>query len=379
MLLFEDNNASHFAKIKVIGVGGGGSNAVNRMIGNNLTGVEFAAVNTDLQALSSSKAETLLQIGPKITKGLGAGGNPEMGRKAAEESKAEIEALLDGVDMVFVTAGMGGGTGTGAAPVIAKLARERGALTIGVVTRPFGFEGRRRAQQAEMGISDLKESVDTLITIPNDKLLQIVDKKTSMQDAFMLADDVLRQGVQGISDLISKPALINLDFADVKSIMSDAGSAWMGIGQSNGDNKAVEAATKAISSSMLETSIKGAKGILLSITGSANMSLLEANDAAKYIYDVADPDAQIIFGVGIDESLEDTIRVTVIATGFDSRSPVTMERNSVNLNINPTAGPIHTPSLDQPDGAVIREPKAPKLNFDDLDLPTFLRRENRGK
>lgn len=370
MLLFEDSNASQFAKIKVIGVGGGGSNAVNRMIKNNLTGVEFSAVNTDLQALKLSGAETVLQIGPKITKGLGAGGNPEIGRKAAEESKAEIESLLDGADMVFVTAGMGGGTGTGAAPVIARLARERGALTIGVVTRPFGFEGRRRAQQAEMGIADLKENVDTLITIPNDKLLQIVDKKTSMQDAFIMADEVLRQGVQGISDLISKPAMINLDFADVKSIMSDAGSAWMGIGQANGDNRAVEAATKAISSSMLETSVKGAKGILLSITGSPNMGLLEANDAAKYIYEVADPDAQIIFGVGVDESLEDTVRVTVIATGFDSRNPVTVDRGGSS---------IQTTSLEQPGGAVIKEPKAPKLNFDDLDLPTFLRRENRSK
>ena len=293
-LFFEDNSASQFAKIKVIGIGGGGSNAVNRMIKHNLCGVDFVAVNTDLQALGYSGAETVLQIGPKITKGLGAGGNPDTGKKAAEESRSEIEALLDGVDMVFVTAGMGGGTGTGAAPMIAAMAKEKGALTVGVVTKPFGFEGRRRAQQAEMGISDLKNSVDTLITIPNDKLLQIVDKKTTMQDAFMMADDVLRQGVQGISDLISKPALINLDFADVKAIMSDAGSAWMGIGTAHGEAKAVDAAANAISSSMLETSIKGAKGILLSITGATSMSLLEANDAAKYIYEVADPDAQII-------------------------------------------------------------------------------------
>ncbi len=362
MLLFEDNLSSQFAKIKVIGIGGGGSNAVNRMIKNNLTGVDFVAVNTDLQALGYSGAETVLQIGPKITKGLGAGGNPEVGKKAAEESRAEIEAILDGVDMVFVTAGMGGGTGTGAAPVIASLAKAQGALTVGVVTKPFGFEGRRRAQQAELGISELKNSVDTLITIPNDKLLQIVDKKTTMQDAFIIADDVLRQGVQGISDLISKPALINLDFADVKSIMSNAGSAWMGIGQSNGENKAVEAATKAISSSMLETSIKGAKGILLSITGSENMSLLEANDSAKYIYEVADPDAQIIFGVGIDPELEDAIRVTVIATGFEARNPVTIN------SARPGKGRFN-PDVED---AVLKP-----ITFDDLELPTFLRREGK--
>ncbi|NLF80103.1 MAG: cell division protein FtsZ, partial [Clostridia bacterium] len=247
MLQFEDSQNSPFAKIKVVGIGGGGNNAVNRMITQNLTGVDFVAVNTDLQALSFSGAETVLQIGPKLTKGLGAGGNPEVGKKAAEESRSEIESMLAGADMVFITAGMGGGTGTGAAPVIAGVAKGMGALTVGVVTKPFGFEGRRRAQQAEMGISDLKASVDTLITIPNDKLLQIVDKKTTMHDAFMMADDVLRQGVQGISDLISKPALINLDFADVKAIMSDAGSAWMGIGYSSGDSKAVDAATAAIS------------------------------------------------------------------------------------------------------------------------------------
>ena len=361
MLQFEDNHENQFAKIKVIGIGGGGSNAVNRMIKNNLTGVDFVAVNTDLQALGYSGAETVLQIGPKLTKGLGAGGNPEVGKKAAEESRAEIEMILEGADMVFVTAGMGGGTGTGAAPVIASIAKGLGALTVGVVTRPFGFEGRRRAQQAEMGISELKSSVDTLITIPNDKLLQIVDKKTTMQDAFMMADDVLRQGVQGISDLISKPALINLDFADVKSIMSDAGSAWMGIGSSSGESKAVEAATAAISSSMLETSIKGAKGILLSITGSSNMSLLEANDAAKYIYEVADPDAQIIFGVGVDDDLEDSIKVTVIATGFDSRNPVTVNPGRPKSKFAPTVQDV------------VLKP----LALDDIDLPTFLRKERK--
>ena len=358
MLQFEDNNNSQFAKIKVIGIGGGGNNAVNRMIKHNLSGVDFIAVNTDQQALSFSSAETVTQIGPKLTKGLGAGGNPEIGKKAAEESRAEIEAMLEGSDMVFITAGMGGGTGTGAAPIVASVAKGMGALTVGVVTKPFGFEGRRRAQQAELGISELKNSVDTLITIPNDKLLQIVDKKTTMQEAFALADDVLRQGVQGISDLISKPALINLDFADVKSVMSDAGSAWMGIGFAKGDTKAVDAATAAISSSMLETSIKGAKGILLSITGSSNLSLLEANDAAKYIYEVADPDAQIIFGVGVDDDLEDAIKVTVIATGFESRNPVTIE-------------PIRAKGKGTGVNDVVIKP----LSLDDIDLPTFFRKD----
>ena len=356
--MFDDAQLGDFAKIKVLGIGGGGSNAVNRMINNNLTGVEFVALNTDKQALNFSNAPTVLQIGPKLTKGLGAGGNPEVGRKAAEESKTELSALLDGVDMVFVTAGMGGGTGTGAAPVVAALARDVGALTVGVVTKPFGFEGRRRAQQAEMGISELKQNVDTLITIPNDKLLQIVDKKTTMQNAFMIADDVLRQGVQGISDLISKPALINLDFADVKSIMKEAGSAWMGIGMGYGENKAVEAAENAISSNMLETSIKGAKGILLSITGPEEMSLLEANDAAKYVYEVADADAQIIFGVGIDEALDDAIKVTVIATGFDERNPIRVDKGSG----------IRLPGAAEGIGAI----KPVKL--DNVELPTFMRK-----
>lgn len=360
MLLFDDNLSSQFAKIKVIGIGGGGSNAVNRMIKNNLEGVSFISINTDLQALNYSNAETVMQIGPKLTKGLGAGGNPEVGKKAAEESRNEIASILEGADMVFVTAGMGGGTGTGAAPVVASIAREIGALTVGVVTKPFSFEGRRRAQQAEMGISDLKENVDTLITIPNDKLLQIVDKKTTMQDAFMIADDVLRQGVQGIADLISKPALINLDFADVKSVMKDAGSAWMGIGVGRGESKASDASENAISSAMLETSIKGAKGILLNITGGAEMSLLEANDAAKYIYEVADADAQIIFGVGIDEALEDGIKVTVIATGFDNRSPISVNTNQPNATINRYSIP------DVP---------IKPVSLGDIDLPTFLRRD----
>ncbi|MCL1816134.1 MAG: cell division protein FtsZ [Clostridiales bacterium] len=363
MLIFDDALLGDFAKIKVLGIGGGGSNAVNRMINNNLTGVEFVALNTDKQALNYSSAPTVVQIGPKLTKGLGAGGDPEIGRKAADESKAELTAILDGVDMVFITAGMGGGTGTGAAPVVAGLAKEAGVLTVGVVTKPFGFEGRRRAQQAETGIAELKQNVDTLITIPNDKLLQIVDKKTTMNGAFAIADDVLRQGVQGISDLISKPAIINLDFADVKSIMKDAGSAWMGIGIGSGENKAIEAAERAVSSNMLETSIKGAKGILLSINGGMEMSLLEANDAAKYVYEVADADAQIIFGVGIDESLEDAIKVTVIATGFDERNPVTMDKGGKSVRL-PGFG------IGALEGSGTIKP----VKLDNVELPTFMRK-----
>jgi len=345
-------------------VGGGGSNAVNRMIANNVTGVEFIALNTDIQALNYSAAPTVLQIGPKLTKGLGAGGNPEVGKRAAEESRAEIMALIEGTDMVFVTAGMGGGTGTGAAAVVANIARECGALTVGVVTKPFGFEGRRRAQQAEVGISDLRSAVDTLITIPNDKLLQIVDKKTTIQEAFMIADDVLREGVQGISDLISKPALINLDFADVKSVMQDAGSAWMGIGIGKGETRAADAAQNAISSSMLETSVKGAKGILLNITGGAEMSLFEANEAAKYIYEVADADAQIIFGVGVDETLGDSIRVTVIATGFENKSPIAAAPVGFG-----TGAAIKQQAPDIPDMTI------KPIKLDDIALPPFMRRD----
>lgn len=363
MLQFDDESLSQYAKIRVIGVGGGGGNAVNRMIASQLTGVDFYAINTDMQALSRSQAQTTIQVGAKLTKGLGAGSNPDIGKKAAEESREEIAKALSGSDMVFITAGMGGGTGTGAAPIVAEIAKELGALTVGVVTRPFSFEGRRRAQQAEMGISELKDKVDTLITIPNDKLLQIVDKKTSMNDAFNIADDVLRQGVQGISDLISKPVLINLDFADVKTIMKDAGSAWMGIGTATGENKAQEAAESAISSSMLETSIKGAKGILLNITGGPNMSLIDVNEAAKYIYEVADADAMIIFGAGIDDDLEDAIRVTVIATGFDGRvSP------SSNINAATIAPPKPAASAKE-----IPEMTIKPLSLGDIDLPTFMR------
>jgi cell division protein FtsZ len=312
-----DVDIHQFAQIKVIGVGGGGSNAVNRMITAGLKGVEFIAVNTDAQALHLSQAEVKVQIGTKLTRGLGAGANPEIGKNAAEESRDEILKALKGADMVFVTAGMGGGTGTGAAPVVAEVAKEIGALTVGVVTKPFTFEGRKRSQQAVAGTANLKEKVDTLITIPNDRLLQVVDKNTSINEAFRIADDVLRQGVQGISDLIAVPGLINLDFADVKTIMHNTGSALMGIGIAKGENRAVTAARNAISSPLLETSIEGAKGVLLNITGGEGLGLFEVNEAAEIIAEAADPEANIIFGAVIDEKLKDEIRVTVIATGFD--------------------------------------------------------------
>jgi cell division protein FtsZ len=318
MLQFEVTN-QQFATIKVIGVGGGGTNAVNRMIEAGLQGVEFVAINTDAQALLRSKADTRLRIGDQLTKGLGAGANPEIGRQAAEESKDEINEVLKGTDMVFITAGMGGGTGTGAAPVIAEMAKEVGALTVGVVTKPFNFEGKVRMTQAEAGITALKERVDTLITIPNERLFQIVDKKTSFVDAFKTADDVLRQGVQGISDLITITGLINVDFADVKTIMNNAGSALMGIGVAKGENRAVEAAKTAVSSPLLETSIAGAKGIILNVTGSSDLGLFEINEAAAIVTEAADPDANIIFGAVIDDNQGEEIRITVIATGFQQK------------------------------------------------------------
>lgn len=318
MLQFEVAN-QQFASIKVIGVGGGGTNAVNRMIEMGLKGVDFVAVNTDGQALLRSNADQRLRIGDKLTKGLGAGANPEIGRAAAEESSDDIRAAIQGADMVFITAGMGGGTGTGAAPVIAEMAREAGALTVGVVTKPFTFEGRIRSAQAEDGAQALKDRVDTMITIPNERLLQVVDKNTPVIEAFRIADDVLRQGVQGISDLITVTGLINVDFADVKTIMTNAGSALMGIGVASGENRAIEAAQAAVSSPLLETSIEGAKGVLLNITGSSNLGLYEVNSAAAVITEASDPDANIIFGAVIDESLGNEIRVTVIATGFENK------------------------------------------------------------
>ncbi|MBQ0139783.1 MAG: cell division protein FtsZ [Kurthia sp.] len=312
-----DTNDDVLAVIKVIGVGGGGNNAVNRMIEHGVQGVEFIAVNTDAQALKLSSAEVKLQIGGKSTRGLGAGANPEVGKKAAEESKEQLEEALAGADMVFVTAGMGGGTGTGAAPVIAQIARDLGALTVGVVTRPFTFEGRKRQSQALAGTEAMKEAVDTLIVIPNDRLLEIVDKSTPMLEAFREADNVLRQGVQGISDLIAVPGLINLDFADVKTIMSNKGSALMGIGIASGETRAVEAAKKAISSPLLETSITGAKGVLMNITGGASLSLFEVQEAAAIVASASDEDVNIIFGSVINDELKDEIVVTVIATDFN--------------------------------------------------------------
>ena len=318
MLEFEQG-FNHLATLKVIGVGGGGNNAVNRMIDHGMNNVEFIAINTDGQALNLCKAESKIQIGEKLTRGLGAGANPEIGKKAAEESREQIEDAIQGADMVFVTAGMGGGTGTGAAPVVAKIAKEMGALTVGVVTRPFGFEGRKRQTQAAAGVESMKAAVDTLIVIPNDRLLDIVDKSTPMMEAFKEADNVLRQGVQGISDLIAVSGEVNLDFADVKTIMSNQGSALMGIGVSSGENRAVEAAKKAISSPLLETSIVGAQGVLMNITGGESLSLFEAQEAADIVQDAADEDVNMIFGTVINPELQDEIVVTVIATGFEDK------------------------------------------------------------
>ncbi|MGI6034913.1 MAG: cell division protein FtsZ [Limnochordia bacterium] len=345
--MFEfDSDNGHFASIKVIGVGGGGSNAVNRMIDAQLQGVEFIAMNTDAQALLLSNASRRIRLGEKLTKGLGAGSNPDVGLKAAEESKEEIREALEGADMVFITAGMGGGTGTGGTPVVAQVAKELSCLTVGVVTKPFSFEGRRRQQQAEQGIENLRDKVDTLIIIPNDRLLQVVDKRTSILEAFAIADDVLRQGVQGISDLITVPGLINLDFADVRTIMTDAGSALMGIGRASGEERALKAARAAISSPLLEASIEGAKGILLNITGSSTLGLFEVNEAAEIIGEAADSEANIIFGAVIDETMEDEVRVTVIATGFDApKKGLGLE----SLEIKPFVS-------------------------DELDIPAFLRR-----
>ena len=328
---------SDFANIKVIGVGGGGNNAVNRMVDNQIKGVQFLAVNTENQVLELSKADVTIQIGEKVTKGLGAGANPQVGEEAAQESREEIIKALEGADMVFVTAGMGGGTGTGAAPIVAECAKEVGALTVGVVTKPFAFEGKRRRAAAEKGIEFLTQKVDTIIVIPNDKLLQVVDKKCTITDAFSKADDVLRQGIKGISDLIQIPGLINLDFADVKTIMTEQGEALMGIGVSEGENRAVDAAKMAINSPLLETSIDGAKGILLNISGSSDLSIFEVNEAAEIISEAADPDANIIFGSVIDESLGDKVQITVVATGFNSSAKSVPEFGKTTTTSRPTS------------------------------------------
>jgi cell division protein FtsZ len=353
---------NYLAVIKVIGVGGGGVNAVNRMIDAGLRHVEFIAANTDAQALLASDADLKIDIGRQLTRGLGAGSDPDIGRQAAEEHRDEIEAALAGADLVFITAGKGGGTGTGAAPVVAEIAKSVGALTIGIVTRPFAFEGRRRAAQAEKGIQTLKEKVDTLIVIPNDRLLSISDKNTSMVEAFSRADDVLHQGVSGITDLISVPGLINVDFADVKMIMSNAGSAAMGIGSAIGDSRAVNAARAAITSPLLETSIEGARGVLFNIVGGPSLGLFEVNEAAQIVQSVAHPDANIIFGATIDEAMGEAVRVTVIAAGFDALAEGSA-RPRTGLGLSDTADIFgDAASTDELD-----------LGDDDFDVPSFLR------
>lgn len=375
-----DTNLDQLATIKVIGVGGGGNNAVNRMIEHGVQGVDFIAVNTDAQALNLSKADIKMQIGGKLTRGLGAGANPEVGKKAAEESREQIEEVLKGADMVFVTAGMGGGTGTGAAPVIAAIARDLGALTVGVVTRPFTFEGRKRANQAAGGIASMKEGVDTLIVIPNDRLLEIVDKNTPMLEAFREADNVLRQGVQGISDLIAVPGLINLDFADVKTIMSNKGSALMGIGMSTGENRAAEAAKRAISSPLLETSIDGAQGVLMNITGGTNLSLYEVQEAADIVASASDEEVNMIFGSVINENLKDEILVTVIATGFNdsdinASKPVRPTINTTKQASTPTRETKREDSATEYQS----RPTQSSQNDEALDIPAFLRNRNRRR
>lgn len=369
-----DTGSSYIAVIKVVGVGGGGTNAVNRMVDAGLRGVEFIAVNTDAQALLMCDADVKIHIGAKITRGLGAGANPEVGRQAADESRDELREALKGADMVFVTAGKGGGTGTGAAPVIAELARELGALTVGVVTRPFSFEGRKRSSQAELGIETLSKKVDTLIIIPNDRLLQVVERRTSIVEAFKVADDVLRQGVQGITDLITVPGLINLDFADVRTIIRNAGSALMGIGSASGENRGVEAARAAISSPLLESSIDGATGILLNITGGRDLGLFEVNEAAEIISGAADPDANVIFGAVIDEGMGDQMRVTVIATGFDTdlrrRVPV-VGKEAVPSSAETEQAEVAFDS--QETVAIPLERQEFEVKEDILEIPSFLR------
>ncbi|MBM7647213.1 cell division protein FtsZ [Bacillus ectoiniformans] len=381
-----DTSLDSLATIKVIGVGGGGNNAVNRMIEHGVQGVEFIAVNTDAQALNLSKAEIKMQIGSKLTRGLGAGANPEVGKKAAEESKEQIEEALRGADMVFVTAGMGGGTGTGAAPVIAQIAKDLGALTVGIVTRPFTFEGRKRATQAAGGIEAMKAAVDTLIVIPNDRLLEIVDKSTPMLEAFREADNVLRQGVQGISELIAVPGLINLDFADVKTIMANKGSALMGIGVASGENRATEAAKKAISSPLLEKSIDGAQGVLMNITGGTNLSLYEVQEAADIVASASDQEVNMIFGSVINENLKDEIIVTVIATGFKESDlqPSKQPRASFGQMKQPDPAPAapkreREPRREEPvQQESMHRPSSQPVE-DTLDIPTFLRNRNRRR
>ncbi len=358
-----------FARIKVVGVGGGGSNAVNRMIEEGLSGIEFVAVNTDAQALLLSDAPTRVRIGDKLTRGLGAGGDPEMGQKAAEESAEDLYEVLKGSDMVFIAAGIGGGTGTGAAPIIAQIAKEIGALTIGVVTRPFTFEGAKRAQSAESGIGRLKEQVDTLIVIPNDRLLQIADKKASLHDSFKIADDVLRQGIQGISELITVPGLINLDFADVRTIMSEGGAALMAVGRATGEDRARSAAEQAITSTLLDITIDGARGILFNVTGGHDLSLFEVNQAAAIIKETAHPDVNLIFGAVIDPSMGEDLRVTVIATGFDNSHSA--GKRAARRARSRTEAKARSESSA---GIPVEDFQPQAIDVNDLDIPAFLRR-----
>jgi cell division protein FtsZ len=370
------NQIESFARIKVVGVGGGGCNAVDRMIDEGLQGVDFVGINTDAQALLLSKAPIRVRIGEKLTRGLGSGGDPEVGRKATEESAEELYDVLKGSDMVFITAGMGGGTGTGGAPTVAQIAKEVGALTIGVVTRPFTFEGSRRIQSAESGISRLKEQSDTLIVIPNDRLLQIVDKRANLQSAFRMADDVLRQGVQGISELITVPGLINLDFADVRTIMSEGGAALMAVGSAKGEDAARSAAEQAISSQLLDITIDGARGILFNVTGGPDLTLFDVNQAAAIIKETAHPDVNLIFGAVIDPNMKDAVRITVIATGFERtgmprkmlEQPVVLEPRNM-IEQQPVSVPVSRPSA--------RDFQPRSFNTEDLDIPTFLRNRNR--
>ena len=371
--MFMDNNNTDenvmldgTATIKVIGIGGAGNNAVNRMVDSGIKGVEFITVNTDRQALLLSKAPSKIQIGEKITRGLGAGANPDIGAQAAEESKSEIAEALRGADMVFVTAGMGGGTGTGAAPIVAATAKEMGILTIGVVTKPFTFEGKKRLSQAERGVESLKGKVDTLVVIPNDKLLQIIDRKTSIVEAFKMADDVLRQGVQGISDLIAIPGLVNLDFADVKTIMLNTGMAHMGIGRASGENRAEDAAKQATESPLLETSIEGARGVIINITGGPDLGLHEVNTAAELVQRSVDPEANIIFGAVIDPDMKDEIVITVIATEFEK------EKNMPNMNVDSLVSKAWDKKVSS-----IPTSSDNSSNSNDLDIPSFLRKKQK--
>ncbi len=363
-------------KIKVIGVGGGGNNAINRMIYADITSASFVAINTDKQALLMSKAPSRIQIGEKLTRGLGAGADPEIGKKAAEESRELIEEVLSDTDLVFVTAGMGGGTGTGAAPIVASIAKEMGILTIAVVTKPFGFEGRRRLENAEAGIKELKNVVDTLVVIPNDKLLTIVPKNTPVIEAFKTADDVLRQGIQGISDLIVTPSLINLDFADVKTVMKNRGLAHLGLGRGKGENRTIEAVRQAVSSPLLETTIEGATGIILNIKGSTNLTLDEVYESADLVKEVVDPSCNIIFGSGIDPKMEDEVEITVIATGFSGGTIGDDMKQEVKRNIITSAKPaVETPIAPVEDEPVAQE-KVPssRMQIEDSDIPSFIRK-----